>query len=130
MRYSEQQCPAYIVERRGKTSFRVHFDFEGYAWEDDVSPDRILGLAEPDARSCAMPARIRLMLGLGRGPTEKARSSPYRVGERLRVRWRGSVYSATVLEVVASDRLRVHYSGHESAWDETITVDRVVNERR
>jgi hypothetical protein len=55
--------------------------------------------------------------------------NPYKEGDRVRVRWRNSVYPAIVLEVTARDRLRVHYEGLENAWDETVTLDRLVGRR-
>jgi hypothetical protein len=56
-------------------------------------------------------------------------ASPYREGDRVRVTWRGSVYSATVTKVVAKDRFEVHYEGHEAAWDEVVTIDRIAGRR-
>lgn len=128
--YGTQQCSAFVVGIKSKTRIRVHFVFEGYDWEDNVSVDRVLGKLVEAVRPCSLPRQVRLRLGLKRGSPEKSRTSPYRVGERVRVRWRGSVYSATVKEVVASDQLLVHYLGHENAWDETIAVDRIVAARR
>jgi hypothetical protein len=46
------------------------------------------------------------------------------------VRWRQSVYPATVTDVVAPDRVVVHYHGHEDYWDETIDVARIETDRR
>jgi len=34
-----------------------------------------------------------------------------------------------VLQVVAKDRFVVHYEGLESAWDETVGLDRIVGRR-
>jgi hypothetical protein len=34
-----------------------------------------------------------------------------------------------VLEVQGKDRLLVHYEGHEDAWDEVVTLDRVTSRR-
>jgi hypothetical protein len=45
------------------------------------------------------------------------------------VRWRGSVYTAIVQEVVSKDRVRIHYEGFENAWDEIVQVDRIVARR-
>jgi hypothetical protein len=39
------------------------------------------------------------------------------------------VYPAIVLEVVARDRLRVHYEGLENAWDEVVGLDRLVGRK-
>jgi hypothetical protein len=39
------------------------------------------------------------------------------------------VYAATVIGVAAPDRVLVHYDGHESAWDETVSIERIVSRR-
>jgi hypothetical protein len=52
--------------------------------------------------------------------------SPFKMGDRIRVRWRESIYRAIVLEVISATQLRIHYEGHENAWDEVIHVSRVV----
>ena len=63
------------------------------------------------------------------GSSSVSLGNPYRVGERIRVTWRGSVYAATVLEVSGKNQLLVHYDGYESAWDEKIPLERVINRR-
>lgn len=125
--YDGKRCPGYIIEQRGRSRFRIHFDFEGYEWQEDVSFERLKGRVEGPIATCSIPRRVRLALGLHTAPTTPAQASPYAVGDRVRVRWRQSIYPATVLEVVGPDRLRVHYDGHESVWDETITTDRIVD---
>jgi len=128
--YDGQQCPAYVVEKRGPTRLRVHFEFGGYPWEDDVATDRVLGRASDNTPGCELPDRVRLTLGLRpAGSKQQQRTGPYRVGENVRVRWRKAVYPATVLKVVAADQVRVHYHGHESFWDETVSVERIVVDR-
>jgi hypothetical protein len=52
------------------------------------------------------------------------------VGDRVRVRWRQSIYPATVTEVRAADAVVVHYHGHEDVWDEVISIDRILSDRR
>lgn len=126
--YDGQECPGFVIDRKSETRFRVHFDFEGYDWQDDVSVDRIIRRIVGTAPSCALPRSVRATLGLVSTP--KARASPYKVGDRVRVRWRDSVYPATIMDVVAPDRVVVHYHGHEDVWDETIGVERIENERR
>ena len=128
--YDGRSCPGYVIERKSETRLRVHFDFEGYDWQDDVSIDRVLGKVEGQAQPCPLPERVRVTLGLAATPTSVARTSPYRVGDRVRVRWRQSIYPATITEVRAADSVVVHYLGHEDVWDEAITIDRIVNERR
>jgi hypothetical protein len=78
--------------------------------------------AVPD---CPLPARVRATLGLVETPKSRDHSGQYKVGDRVRVRWRGSIYPANVTKVLAPDTLVVHYQGHEDAWDETINIDRI-----
>jgi hypothetical protein len=126
--YDGQRCAGYIVDKKSESRFRVHFEFEGYDWEDDVTIDRILRRVDGPVAPCSMPRTVRATLGLLAAP--KAAASPYRVGDRVRVRWRESVYPAVITGVPAPDRVSVHYQGHEDVWDETISVDRIVTERR
>ena len=104
-----------LVEKKSNTRFRIHFDFEGYDWEDDVAADKVLERIEDPVSACALPPRVRATLGLAETPKSRDRSSPYRVGDRVRVRWRGSVYPASVTAIVAADTVVVHYQGHEDA---------------
>ncbi len=128
--YDGQQCPAYVIDKKSDTRFRVHFDFEGYDWQDDVSVDRVLARVREPVQGCPLPHRVRATLGLLATPKSQARTSPYKVGDRIKVRWRDSVYPATVTEIRATDSLVVHYHGHEDVWDELISVDRIEQEHR
>ena len=122
--------PAYIVERRGKRRFRVHFEGYDARCDETVVLDRIKGRVEGTVIHPPPPTE---------GPCRQTASaqasgsavpvSPYRVGDRVRVRWRGSTYSATIVGVVDADRYLIHYDGHENAFDETVTLDRVVSRR-
>jgi hypothetical protein len=128
--YDGRPCPGYVIEKKSETRLRVHFDFEGYDWQDDVSIDRVLGTVRGPVQPCALPERVRATLGLLATPKSLARTSPYQVGDRVRVRWRQSIYPATVTEVRAADTVVVHYHGHEDVWDEVISIDRILSDRR
>lgn len=128
--YDGRSCPGYVIEKKSETRLRVHFDFEGYDWQDDVSFDRVLGTVRGPVQPCALPERVRATLGLLATPKSLARTSPYQVGDRVRVRWRQSIYPATVTEVRAADTVVVHYHGHEDVWDEVISIDRILSDRR
>jgi hypothetical protein len=124
--YDGRHCPGYVTDKKSDTRFRIHFDSEGYDWEDDVSADHVLGRVQEPIPDCPLPARVRATLGLVETAKSPDRiSAAYRVGDRVRVRWRGSVYPASVTRVLAPDTVVVHYQGHEDAWDETINVDRI-----
>lgn len=126
--YDGRTCPGYVIDRKSETRLRVHFDFEGYDWQDEVAADRVLSRVRQPVQDCPLPERVRLSLGLPANPKLAARASPYKVGDRVRVRWRDSVYPATITEVRATDTVVVHYLGHEDVWDEAIHIDRIETE--
>ncbi|HEY3495769.1 MAG TPA: Tudor-knot domain-containing protein [Polyangiaceae bacterium] len=123
--------PAYVVEAHSTTRYRVHFDGYDSHWDEDVGVDRIRGRIEGPVAPPPPPKKVLRAAGAPTGSAGPgSASNPFRQGDRVRVTWRGSVYPAVVLEVVGKDRVLVHYEGHESAWDETIPLDRVVNRRQ
>jgi hypothetical protein len=125
--------PAYITQRTGAARYRVHFDGYDSRWDEDVSLERILGRVEGFVSVPPPPPKVALAAGVaspsGSGSAGEMAVSPYREGDRIRVTWRGAVYSATVVKVVAKDRIEVHYEGHESAWDEIVSIDRILGRR-
>ncbi len=119
--------PAYIIDRTGRGRFRVHFDGYSSRWDEEVSLDRIKGRVTGKVTAPPPPAKVARATAVGPKPSTSAGPvSAYKEGDKVRVRWRGSVYTATVVVVLAQDRFVVHYDGHESAWDETITLERIV----
>ena len=75
------------------------------------------------------PEKVTRAAGVPTGSAKPAGTHGYQAGDRVRVTWRGSAYAAVVLEVQGKDRLLVHYEGHENAWDEVVTLDRVSSRR-
>lgn len=128
---SSKLYPGYIVERVSETRYRVHFDGYDARFDEDVSVDRIRGHVTGPVMVPPPPKHVARVVGLPREPDAGAALvvNPYKAGDRLRVRWRGSVYSAVVLEVVAKDRVLIRYEGHESAWDEVVSLDRILGKR-
>jgi hypothetical protein len=124
---------AYITERVSPTRYRVHFDGYDSRWDEDVSLERLLGRVEGPVAVPPPPTKVALAAGVASpktaGSAGEMAVSPYREGDRVRVSWRGSVYSATVTKVVAKDRFEVHYEGHEAAWDEVVGIDRIAGRR-
>jgi hypothetical protein len=122
--------PAYIIEKKTPTRFRVHFDGYDSRWDEDVTLDRVKGRVEGPAIPPPPPERVARAAGVSpKASSSVAPGTPFKVGDRVKVRWRGSVYPATVVGVVAADRFLVHYEGHESAWDETVPLDRIAARR-
>jgi hypothetical protein len=87
---------------------------------------RLSATMTPGSLPAAAPVRVRP------GPSGSASSQPppeppgvYRVGDRVRVEWHGSIYPAAITSVLDSDRYRVHYEGYGDEWDETIGLNRI-----
>jgi hypothetical protein len=121
--------PAYVLEVNGRGRYRVHFDGYDSRWDEDVGIDRIVGRVEGPVAPLPPPEKVRRAAGPPAGSAKPTGAHGYRAGDRVRVTWRGSVYAAVVIGVEGKDRLLVHYEGHENAWDEVVTIDRVVSRR-
>lgn len=121
--------PAYVLEVNGKSRYRVHFDGYDSRWDEDVGIDRIVGRVEGPVAPLPPPAKVTRAAGTPVGSAKPTGAHGYQPGDRVRVTWRGSVYAAIVIGVEGKDRLLVHYEGHENAWDEIVSIDRVVSRR-
>ena len=122
--------PAYVVDHKDKARFRVHFDGYESRWDEDVTLERIKGRVEGQASPPPPPDKVARAMGLGPKPSASARApSSFTVGDRLRVRWRGSLYAATVQSLAGPGKLLVHYEGYGTEWDEVVGEDRVVGKR-
>lgn len=121
--------PAYVLEVNGRGRYRVHFDGYDTRWDEDVGIDRIVGRVEGPVAPLPPPDKVRRAAGPPAGSAKPTGAHGYQAGDRIRVTWRGSVYAAVVVGVEGKDRLLVHYEGHENAWDEVVSIDRVVSRR-
>ncbi|HET9929082.1 MAG TPA: Tudor-knot domain-containing protein [Polyangiaceae bacterium] len=128
---SPQLYPAYVLERVSQTRYKVHFEGYDARFDEDVGVDRIEGRVEGPVPTPPPPRKVARAVGSS-NPTDAGAAllvNPYKPSDRVRVRWRGSIYTATVLEVVSKDRVRIHYEGFENAWDEIVLIDRIVARR-
>lgn len=128
--------PAYIVAKKGKARYRVHYDGYSTRWDEDVTLDRIKGRVEAHVFRPPPPKKVQRAQGhdphsasQAKGSASAVPTGQYQVGDRVKVRWRGSVYPATVAQVVGPDKYLIHYDGHESAWDEAVPGNRIVSTR-
>ncbi|MGC4090474.1 MAG: hypothetical protein QM756_21890 [Polyangiaceae bacterium] len=129
---SSRFYPAYVIERISATRYRVHFDGYDTRFDEDVGVDRIEGRVEGPVVAPPPPRKVARAVGSANNASDAGTAllvNPYKPSDRVRVRWRGSIYTALVLEVVAKDRVRIHYEGFENAWDETVPLDRIVARR-
>ena len=122
--------PAYITERKGADHYRVHMDGYDSRYDQDVTLDRIKGRVEGAVVAPPPPEKVARALGINtKEAGATAAISPFKAGDKVRVKWRGSVYPATIVGVLKSDQYLVHYDGHETAWDEAVGSDRIVGRR-
>ena len=121
--------PAYVLEVNGRSRYRVHFEGYDSRWDEDVGIDRIVSRVEGPVAPMPPPDKVTRAAGAPAGSVKSTGAHGYQPGDRVRVTWRGSVYAAVVVEVEGKDRLLVHYEGHENAWDEVVSTDRVVSRR-
>lgn len=120
---------AFVIEKTGDARLRVQFEGCDGTWQREVAVDQLAGRVAP-SEAAHSPTRIAC------APAEPAThgstsqpGAPYKAGDRIRVKWRGSVYLATVLQVQGPDRILIHYEGFENAWDEAVSLDRVEGAR-
>jgi len=124
------QYPAYIIERKGQTRFRVHYDGYDSRWDEDVTFDRVKSRIEGPVNPPPPPEKVAKAASLAaKGGSADSVVTTYKIGDRVRVRWRGSIYPATITGIVSSEKFLVHYEGYESAWDEVVESSRIVGSR-
>jgi hypothetical protein len=122
--WCEGEYPAYILARKGRTRYEVHFDGYESRWDTEISFERIRARLEVQPKPMP-PLCDHVARAMGIKTQDKGQVSPWEIGARVRVTWRGSIYKATILEVVGPERFKVHYDGHEASWDEVISSERI-----
>lgn len=120
---------AFIVDRASSGRFRVQFEGCDTHWQRDVTLEKIVGRLDETEAQRAPSVVACSPVGVAAKGAAGGLATPYKVGDRIRVRWRGSVYTASVAGVMAPDRFLVHYEGHEAAWDEVVPLERVEGPR-
>jgi hypothetical protein len=97
-----------------------------------VTLERVKRRVEGPVSPPPAPEKVARAMGLRPMPTASAGAgapSSWKAGDRVRVRWRGSVYAATVVSTPAPGKLLVHYEGYGSEWDEEVLEERVLEKR-
>ncbi len=119
--------PAFILAKKSNSIYRVHYEGYPSRWDEDISLPRIKGRVAGTVSQPPPPKHVRRAQGLDiKKKGESSQLGRYKAGDRVRVKWRGSVYRATVVEVKSPTEIKIHYEGHDDAWDEVVPVSRIV----
>ena len=113
---------ASIIQLEAPGRYRVHFEGYESIWDESVPTMRIKGKAKGNEKPPPPPNKVRARLGAG---SKAAVVSTYKQGDRVKVDWKGSFYTATILEVLGNERYRVHYEGYDDNWNEVVDIARM-----
>ncbi len=72
------------------------------------------------ARRPLLAAVLASLLALGAGCKRS-----YQVGDKVLVEWEGKEYPAVIQTVESPTKVKVHYDGYDTVWDEVISRDRI-----
>jgi hypothetical protein len=114
-----KEYPAVILAMESPTKFKVHYDGYDESWDEVVPKSRIKGFRKGDEPRPEPPAKVR------QKAVEAAQTNTYRVGDQVRVDWRGGLYPAQIIDVVGKERYRVHYQGYGPEFDENVSLNRI-----
>ncbi|HKQ71323.1 MAG TPA: hypothetical protein VJT73_18395 [Polyangiaceae bacterium] len=117
--------PAVIVGVEGPSKFHVHYDGYSDDWNETIPATRVRGRLSTNPSPPQAGPPLTKSKASASGSATPPPPGVYRTGDRVRVEWHGSVYPATILNVLGDDRYRVHYEGYGNEWDEDITMSRI-----
>ena len=113
------EYPAIIKEAPTPTKFKVHYDGYDEVWDEVVIRDRVKRHVEGAPVHPEPPPKVRAKA------LKAAQTNQYKVGDRVRVEWHGTIYQATITAIVGQEKYRVHYEGYGSEWEETVGLSRI-----
>jgi hypothetical protein len=117
--WEKNTYPAVILEVAGPTKFKVHYEGYDPIWDEVVPRDRIKGFAEGKVVHPEPPPKVRAKA------LEAAQKNIYKIGDRVRVEWHGTMYPAIVVGIVGQERYRIHFEGYGDEWDDTVGLNRI-----
>ncbi len=111
--------PAHIkdVPRPGKV--KVHYDGYDDIWDELIPRSRIKGRVKGQVTIPDPPEKVR------RTAVNAAKTNQYKIGDRVKVEWHHTYYSAVIVGIVGPERYRVHYEGYGNEWDENVGRERI-----
>jgi hypothetical protein len=113
--------PAAIVAVESPGKYKIHFEGYDAIWDESVPATRIRGKVTGPVQLPPPPPKVRARMAM----LNKSSLSTYKVGDRVKVDWKGTFYPALVLAVLGNERYRVHYEGYDQNWDENVDISRI-----
>jgi|JI10StandDraft_1071094.scaffolds.fasta_scaffold214714_3 LSD1 subclass zinc finger protein len=146
-----QWWPASVLEVLGDDLYSIHYDGYSSSWDETVNASRLAlrSAKVPRAARASSSLVVGVVVvavivvvglatavmfrGVSSSPSRSATSAPavyaapgqLVLGQAVVVRWSGQWWNATVIGLHADGRVRVHYDGWASTWDEDVTLNRV-----
>lgn len=111
--------PAVILEMSGPTKYKVHYEGYDEIWDEVIPRTRIKGPVEGTVVPPEPPAKVRAKA------LQAAQTNMYKIGDRVRAEWHGTLYPAVITGIVGQERYRIHYEGYGPEWDETVSLPRI-----
>ncbi len=104
--------PATVIQG-GASKCYIHYDGYSNSWDEWVGPGRIK-VAGGAVSPSVIPGQNSVSIGAG----------PYKAGDAVMVKWKGSWWPAQVVQVGAK-RWYIHYDGYSNSWDEWVGPGRI-----
>jgi len=117
--WEQNQYPAVILETQGPTKFKVHYEGYDPMWDEVVPVNRMKGFIEGKVVPPEPPPKVRAKA------LAAAQTNIYKIGDRVRVEWHGTMYPALVVGIVGQERYRIHFEGYGDEWDDTVGLNRI-----
>lgn len=117
---AEYPASVLVVESPGR--FRVHYEGYDSVWDESVPAIRIKGRVSGTPRHPPPPPKVRARVA---GSAQGAPPSLYKVGDRVKIDWKGASYPGTIVAILGGERYRVHYDGYDANWEENVDLSRL-----
>jgi hypothetical protein len=128
--------PGHVLAVEPTGLVRIHYSGYDNSWDEAVPLTRLRRTAAPASATPTAPGQAGAPI-TNPGPTEndpflaavtsrpvneQTRLNP---GDQVRVEWGGKWWAGEVLSLQANGQVRIHYSGWDSSWDETVPRSRL-----
>ncbi|MDI1443686.1 Tudor-knot domain-containing protein [Polyangium sp. 6x1] len=117
--WENNNYPAVILETQGPTKFKVHYQGYDAIWDEVVPRERVKELVEGTVVHPEPPQKVRAKA------LAAAQTNIYKIGDRVRVEWHGTMYPAVIVGIVGQERYRIHFEGYGDEWDDTVGLTRI-----